>query len=300
MKTILIGAVTTTRRVLETMIEVDFPISYVFSLDDAVSENVSDYDPIFKTAEKYNVPYKKFKKINDEENVKIIKEIEPDYIFVIGLSQLVKDEIINAAKKGVVGFHPAPLPKYRGRATNVWQQLLGVKESAVSVFFIDDGIDSGDILAQEPYYIGDDDYCQDVLDKIDEAAIVAMRKVLIGLRDNTLVPVKQNDEEASYTLKRSPEDGLIDWNQSIKDIHLFIRAISKPYPGAFSMYDGKSKIVIYRAEILENKKYIGFNGQIAELRKDGFDVVCKDGLLRVTDYENVDNVKMFVGHRFRG
>ena len=300
MKTILIGAVTTTRRVLETMVEVDFPISYVFSLDDAVSENVSDYDPIFKTAEKYNVPYKKFKKINDEENVKIIKEIEPDYIFVIGLSQLVKDEIINAAKKGVVGFHPAPLPKYRGRATNVWQQLLGVKESAVSVFFIDDGIDSGDILAQEPYYIGDDDYCQDVLDKIDEAAIVAMRKVLIGLRDNTLVPVKQNDEEASYTLKRSPEDGLIDWNQSIKDIHLFIRAISKPYPGAFSMYDGKSKIVIYRAEILENKKYIGFNGQIAELRKDGFDVVCKDGLLRVTDYENVDNVKMFVGHRFRG
>ena len=300
MKTILIGAVTTSRRVLETMIEVDFPISYVFSLDDAVSENVSDYDPIFKTAEKYNVPYKKFKKINDEENVKIIKEIEPDYIFVIGLSQLVKDEIINAAKKGVVGFHPAPLPKYRGRATNVWQQLLGVKESAVSVFFIDDGIDSGDILAQEPYYIGDDDYCQDVLDKIDEAAIVAMRKVLIGLRDNTRIPVKQNDEEASYTLKRSPEDGLIDWNQSIKDIHLFIRAISKPYPGAFSMYDGKSKIVIYRAEILENKKYIGFNGQIAELRKDGFDVVCKDGLLRVTDYENVDNVKMFVGHRFRG
>ena len=300
MKTILIGAVTTTRRVLETMVEVNFPISYVFSLDDAVSENVSDYDPVFETAEKFNVPYKKFKKINDEENVKIIKEIEPDYIFVIGLSQLVKDEIINAAKKGVVGFHPAPLPKYRGRATNVWQQLLGVKESAVSVFFIDDGIDSGDILAQEPYYIGDDDYCQDVLDKIDEAAIVAMRKVLIGLRDNTLVPVKQNDEEASYTLKRSPEDGLIDWNQSIKDIHLFIRAISKPYPGAFSMYDGKSKIVIYRAEILENKKYIGFNGQIAELRKDGFDVVCKDGLLRVTDYENVDNVKMFVGHRFRG
>ena len=86
MKTILIGAVTTTRRVLETMVEVNFPISYVFSLDDAVSENVSDYDPVFETAEKFNVPYKKFKKINDEENVKIIKEIEPDYIFVIGLS----------------------------------------------------------------------------------------------------------------------------------------------------------------------------------------------------------------------
>ena len=300
MKTILIGAVTTTRRVLETMVEVNFPISYVFSLDDAVSENVSDYDPIFETAEKFNVPYKKFKKINDEENVKIIKEIEPDYIFVIGLSQLVKDEIINTAKKGVVGFHPAPLPKYRGRATNVWQQLLGVKESAVSVFFIDDGIDSGDILAQEPYYIDDNDYAQDVLDKGDEAAIIAMKRVLQQMMDGTLKPVKQDDSKASYTLKRSPEDGLIDWNLPIKDIHLFIRAVSRPYPGAFSFYDGKAKIIIYRAEMLPNDKYIGFNGQIAELRKDGFDVVCKDGLLRVTDYENVDNVKMFVGHRFRG
>lgn len=300
MKTILIGAVTTTRRVLETMVEVNFPISYVFSLDDAVSENVSDYDPVFKTAEKFNVPYKKFKKINDEENVKIIKEIEPDYIFVIGLSQLVKDEIINTAKKGVVGFHPAPLPKYRGRATNVWQQLLGVKESAVSVFFIDDGIDSGDILAQEPYYIDDNDYAQDVLDKGDEAAIIAMKRVLQQMMDGTLKPVKQDDSKASYTLKRSPEDGLIDWNLPIKDIHLFIRAVSRPYPGAFSFYDGKAKIIIYRAEMLPNDKYIGFNGQIAELRKDGFDVVCKDGLLRVTDYENVDNVKMFVGHRFRG
>lgn len=300
MKTILIGAVTTTRRVLETMVEVNFPISYVFSLDDAVSENVSDYDPVFKTAEKFNIPYKKFKKINDEENVKIIREIDPDYIFVIGLSQLVKDDIIKVAKKGVIGMHPAPLPKYRGRASNIWQHLLGEKKSALSIFFIDDGIDSGDILAQEPFEIADDDYCQDVCDKADEAAVVAMKRVLTQMLDGTLKPVKQNDEEATYTLKRSPEDGLIDWNQPIKDIHLLIRAISRPYPGAFSLYDGKSKIIIYKAEMLPNKRYIGFNGQIAEIREGSFDVVCKDGLLRVTDYENVDNVKMFVGHKLKG
>ena len=300
MKTVLIGAVTTTRRVLETMIEVDFPISYVFSLDDAVSENVSDYDPVFKTAEKFNVPYKKFKKINDEENVKIIKELEPDYIFVIGLSQLVKDDIINAAKTGVIGMHPAPLPKYRGRASNIWQHLLGVKESALSIFFIDDGIDSGDILAQEPFYIDDEDYCQDVCDKADEAAVVAMKRVLTQMLDNTLKPIKQNDDEATYTLKRSPEDGLIDWSKSIKDIHLLIRAISHPYPGAFSMYDGEHKIIIYRAEVLPNNRYIGFNGQIASINDDSFDIVCKDGLLRVTEYDNVDNVKLLAGHKLKG
>lgn len=299
MKTVLIGAVITTRRVLEEMIDVNFPISYVFSLDEERRNDVADYDPVYLTAEKNNIPFKKFKKINDEENVKIIQELEPDYIFVIGLSQLVKDDIIKSAKKGVIGFHPAPLPKFRGRAANVWQQLLGMKESKSTIFFIDQGIDSGDILEQETYTIEDSDYALDVCNKIDDAAVIAMRRLLLKMMDGTLNPIKQNDAEATYTLKRSPEDGLIDWSKPIKDIHLLIRAISDPYPGAFSMYDGEHKIIIYRAEILENTKYIGFNGQIAEITKEYIDVVCKDGLLRITNYVNEDNVKLFVGHKLK-
>ena len=299
MKTVLIGGVITTRRVLETMIELNFPISYVFSLDEEKINEVADYDPVYKTAEANNIPYKKFTRINDEDNVKIIKELNPDYIFVIGLSQLVKQDIISAAKIGVVGFHPAPLPKYRGRAANVWQQLLGEKESKSSIFFIDDGIDAGDILAQETYTIDDNDYAIDVCNKIDDAAVKGMRKVLTQMMDGTLKPIKQDESKATYTLKRTPEDGLIDWNEPLDKIHLFIRAISKPYPGAYSMYDGKHKFIIYRAEKLENNQYIGFNGQIAEINKDYIDVLCKDGLLRITEYENVDDVKLFVGHRLK-
>ena len=299
MKSVLIGSVTTSRKLLETMIEMKFPVSYVFSLGEEYSKEVSDYDPIHITAKNNNIPYKTFKKINEEENIKLIKEIEPDYIFVIGLSQLVSDEIIKAAKIGCVGFHPAPLPKFRGRASNVWQQLLGVKESKISLFFIDNGIDSGDILAQEPYYISETDYAQDVLDNSDIAAIKAARRMLQEMMDGTLKPIKQNEAEATYTLKRTPEDGVIDWNLPIDKLHLFIRAISRPYPGAFSMYDGKHKVVIYRADKLENNKYIGFNGQIAEINEDNFVIVCEDGLLRVTDYENIDNVKLIVGHRFK-
>lgn len=299
MKTILIGSVTTTRKLLETMIEMNFPVSYVFSLDEKYSKNVSDYDPVHITAEKNNIPYKTFRKINDIENVSIIKEIEADFIFVIGLSQLISDEIINSAKVGCVGFHPAPLPKFRGRASNVWQQLLGVKESKSTLFFIDSGIDSGDILGQETYYIGDNDYAQDVCDNSDIAAVKAARKVLQEIMDGTLKPIKQNDNEATYTLKRTPEDGVIDWNLPIDELHLFIRAISKPYPGSFSMYDGEHKVIIYRADKLENNKYYGFNGQIAEINDQYIDIVCNGGLLRVTEYENVDNVKLIVGHRFK-
>ena len=110
---------------------------------------------------------------------------------------------------------------------------------------------------------------------------------------------KQNEEEATYLLRRAPEDGLIDWDAPIKEIHTLIRAVSRPFPGAFGLYDGKHQLIIWRAEIMENKKYIGMRGQIAHITKEYIDVVCKDGLLHITDYSNVDNVKLFAGHKLR-
>lgn len=78
-----------------------------------------------------------------------------------------------------------------------------------------------------------------------------------------------------------------------------VRAVSRPFPCTFGMYDGKHQVIIWRAEIIENNKYIGMNGQIAEVGNDHIDVVCKDGLLRITEYENVDDVKIFAGHKLR-
>lgn len=299
MKSVLIGSVGSSKQILEAMLEVGFPITCVFSLDEEASSDVSGYQPIHEIAEKNGIAYKKFKKINDQENVDLIKSIEPDYIFVIGLSQLVKKEIIDSAKVGVVGFHPTPLPKMRGRAANVWQVLLGVHETKCSLFFIDEGTDSGDILGQEEYVIEDTDYACDVERKINEALFTLSKRVLCQILDGSIHPVKQNEEEATYLLKRSPEDGIINWNLPINEIHRLIRAVSHPYPGAFGMYDGKHKIVIWKAEIEENKKFIGMNGQIAEIGENYIDIVCRDGLLHITDYENLDNVKMFIGHKLR-
>ena len=299
MKSILIGSVGSSKEMLQAMIEVGFPVTCVFSLDEEASANVSGYQPIHELAEKHGIQYKKFRKINESENIELIKSIAPDYIFVIGLSQLVKKEIIDSAKIGVVGFHPTALPKMRGRAANVWQVLLGVHDAKVSLFFIDEGTDSGDILGQEPYVIEDTDYAEDVGRKIDEAASKLSRRVLCQIMDGTLHPQKQNEEEATYLLRRAPEDGLIDWNLPIKDIHTLIRAVSHPFPGAFGMYDGKHPLIIWRAEMLENRKYIGMNGQIAEIAEEHIDIVCRDGLLRAIDFENVDGVKIFVGHKLR-
>lgn len=299
MKLILIGSVGSSKVALEEMIKMNFPIDLVYSLDEKYSDNVSGYEPIHELAKAHNISYRKFKNINDEINVKEIKQLNPDYIFVIGLSQLVKREIIGAAKKGVIGFHPTPLPKFKGRAPLVWQVLLGVRETKCTLFFIDEGIDSGDIIGQKVYVIDDSDYVIDVQQKCREAFKRLLVDVLPQLLDGSVKTIKQNEEEATYLLKRTPEDGLINWNESVETIQTLIRAVSRPYPGAFSHYNGQHKVIFWKADYLINKKYVGLLGQIAKITGEYMDVVCKNGLLRVYDYQNIDQVKFRVGNKFK-
>lgn len=178
MKNIVVESVGSSRVLLKEMVKIGFPVDMVFSLDEKYSKNVSGYDPIHEVAEANGIPYTKFKKISDPENIEIIKKIEPDYIFVVGLSQLVPQEMINLARKGVVGFHPTPLPKFRGRAALVWQILLGVRNTKCTLFMIDEGMDSGDILGQEDYIIEDTDYAIDVREKLLVAISKLSNKVL--------------------------------------------------------------------------------------------------------------------------
>lgn len=299
MKSVLIGSVLSSNIVLEEMIGCNFPVDLVLALDESCSENVSGYYPIHKTAQAHGIPYRTFSKINAPEIIAQLKEIQPDYIFVMGLSQLIKQELMDCAKVGTVGLHPTALPKFRGRAVMVWQQLLGVKESAMTMFFIDEGTDSGDILGQEPYEILDTDYAMDLENRSNEALQRLARRILPGLMAGTVVPWKQNEEDATYLLIRRPEDGQIDWKEPIEKVHLLIRAVSDPYPGAFGMYDGEHPVIIWRAEIVKDSRYIGIPGQIAEIHPDYLLVVGTGGMLKVTQWENVDNVKLFVGHKFK-
>lgn len=299
MKSILIGSVSSSQVVLEELIRADCPPEFVFSLDEGVSNSVSSYFPLHETAQIYGIPWQKFRKIGEVEDTETITALAPDYIFVVGLSQIVRDPILNAAKKGVIGLHPTPLPKYRGRAAMVWQMLLGLEESAVSLFLIDKGIDSGPILGQEPYRIKPNDYAEDMEHNCLTALRTLLRRVIPQLRNGTIQPIPQREEDATYLLKRGPEDGVIDWDRPIRDIHRLIRAVSHPYPGAFSHYDGKHLVTFWRAEIQENPGYIGFPGQIAERGETSFSVLCRDGLLRVTDYSCEKSFHIFVGHRFR-
>lgn len=299
MKVVVIGSVSSTNVLLEEMVKHDIKIYRIFSLHEEKKNSVSGYFPLHEFAKNNNIDYTTFKKINDDHIVKIIQNIKPDYIFVTGLSQIICKEIIESARIGVIGNHPTDLPKFRGRAAIPWLILLGVKKSKVSLFFIDEGVDSGDIIDKEEYKISNSDYALDVINKVNKAFRMMLKRVLPKLEKFELNSAKQNHQAATYLLKRKPEDGLIKWDNSGSQIISLIRASSNPYPGAFSYYKGNNKIIIWRASFINNSKYIGISGQIAEISKDNVYIVCNDGLLKIEEYSIENNVRLILGEKLK-
>lgn len=294
---IFVGSVISSEIILRSLIENGLPPDKVFSLKEEYSANVSGYSDLSKIAREHGIDYVDFKNINDDAHVRVMEEMAPDYIFIVGLSQLVSPRIINAPRKGVIGFHPTALPKFRGRAAIPWQILLGVRESKSSLFYIDEGTDTGEIIDQETYLIGDEDYAEDVEAALNAALQRMVPRVVQKIKDDALTSRPQDENAATYLLKRVPEDGRIDWNDSVRDIHKLIRATSRPYPGAFSTYKDK-KIIFWRGEVHENNKYYGLPGQIIQAGEDGIDIFCKDGILRITDYETESGVRFIDGNKF--
>ncbi len=295
--TVFIGSVISSRIALETLIEQGIRIDLVCSLDEEAAGNVSDYYPLHRIAEKFQLPCMKFRKINAEDVIQRIRAAEPDFIFVIGLSQIITSEILNMAKEYVIGFHPTPLPKYRGRAALPWMILMGEKKLKVTLLKLDEGMDSGDIICQYPYEIEDSDYAADVYDKVCEAMRQALIQCLPTVYDGSAKFLPQKEEEATYLLIRRPEDGRIEWKQSAEEIARLVRAASRPYPGAFTNYQDE-KLVIWKAHALENWKYTGLPGQIAWLNDIGeIGVVTGEGMLVITEYE-YQGKKLTVGHKF--
>lgn len=295
--TVFIGSVISSRVALETLIEQGVKIDLVCSLEEEAAANVSDYYPLHRVAEKFQLPYIKFKKINSEDVMQRIRAVQPDFIFVIGLSQIIASDILNMAKEYAIGFHPTPLPKYRGRAALPWMILLGERKLKVTLLKLDEGMDSGDIICQYPYEIEDSDYAADVYDKVCQAMRQGLIQCLPAIYNDSVMFLPQKEEEATYLLIRRPEDGRIEWKRTAAEIARLVRAASRPYPGAFTTYYDE-KLVIWKAYALENQRYIGLPGQIAWIRDSGeIGVVTEDGILVITEYEH-EGKRLTTGHKF--
>lgn len=242
----------------ESLIKAGNKVSGIFTIPEQFNISYSPGKPVrnylfrdFRVlSEKYSIPLvtvtgdlASFKKQ--------LETMQPDLIIAVGWYYIIPKKMLSLAPLGGVGIHASLLPKYRGNAPLVWAMINGETTTGVSLFYFSDGVDNGDIIAQKVITIDEGDSIMHVLDKAKEASVQILLDYIPRIADHTAPRIPQNDFDATYFPKRSPADGLIDWSWSTKAIKNFIRAQSKPYPGAFFYQEGR-KITIWDADIEEN------------------------------------------------
>lgn len=294
-KIAIAGAVNSSKKTLEKLIEHQLDLQLILSLNPMLNKNVSGYQDLKEVASNHGLKSDYFNNINDDEVIAKIKQKDIDYLFVVGLSQLITDKVLNSVHKSCIGYHPTKLPEGRGRATIAWS-ILGEIEPAVTFFEIDKGMDSGKIYFQKKVELEENDYAQDLIDKLMSAIDDGLDEFLPLLNQNGLNPTEQDEEDATYVEIRRPQDGFINWRDSSHQIHTLIRATSKPLPGAYSIIDN-SKIIIWKAEIDKKLKIKGVPGRIIKVENQIFWVQTGDFPLKVTDYSTDDEVSIKLGKK---
>ena len=282
MRIVFIGTVKFSLKILEKLLDLNANIVGVCTKKE--SNFNADYADLSPLCKQNNIPYKYVDDINKQENIDWIKSLKPDIIFCFGWSSLIKNELLNLAPLGIVGYHPTKLPQNRGRHPLIWTLVLGLEKSASTFFFMDEGADSGDILSQVDFEIDYADDAKSLYIKVIDIALKQVEDFLPKLENRNFNKIKQDHSKANYWRKRIKKDGEIDFRMSSRAIYNLVRALTKPYVGAHLIYQGKD-IKVWKVEEVEiNLKNIE-PGKVLEVKNNTILVKCFDKAVRILEHE---------------
>lgn len=254
-------------------------------------------DPILEAwSRKLDIPFLIEKNVNDSEFLKTIEQYDADIFISMSYNQILKKEILSIPPKGFINCHAGSLPFYRGRNPLNWVLINGEKEFGITVHFVDEGIDTGDIIIQKTFPITINDTYKSLLD----LAIIECANILLDaikqIQDDTYTRTKQIDihEVGTYFGKRVEGDEILNFNQNSKKIHDFIRALAAPGPGARAFINDK-EIVIHESRLIKNApKYISTIGEVIGRDKDGVTVKTKDSSILITKVSELNQNNVFI------
>jgi len=233
---------------LKEALAMPIPITALVTLGEEAKTVMYDGMEINKWHE-LGLPVHEINIINEEEG--LLRSLAPDLIIMCGWRQIVGKEILALPTQGFVGFHPTLLPRGRGPAPLINSILQGFTESGLTMFYVTEGLDNGDLIGQEKFVINDNDHVADVYEKV----IIAGRKLIrqyLPLLIAGKAPRTPQDESKSFVFpKRTLKDNEINLEkESPEEIFRKIKALSHPYKGAYLRLGGK-KLIIWRAELKE-------------------------------------------------
>jgi len=257
------------------------------------------YASLFNFASKNNLNVIRGKG-KDVSVLEFVKALAPDLIWVTDYRYILPSHLFSTAKYGAINLHPSLLPRYRGRASVNWAILRGETEVGLTAHFIDEGVDTGDIITQLAIKLDRDQDVGDVLIALMPKYRKITRDVLSFFASGVVPRRAQDHSKGSLFSARNPEDGRVDWSQSAENIRNLVRAVTHPYPGAFceSQY---GRIFIWKACIGDTANVtVDQPGAVVELsEKNNPRIQCGDGVLEIVDctLEDGSAVHLVAGDR---
>jgi len=225
------------------------------------------------------------------------RALKPDLQVMAFVTLFVPEEFLNIPTYGSIQYHPSLLPKYRGPSAINWPIIQGETETGLSIFWPDDGLDTGDVLLQKKTHIGPEDSLGTVyFERLFPLGVEAMLEAVDLVKAGRAPRIKQDDAKATYEGRCSTDNARIDWGKPWRQIHNLIRGCN-PAPGAWTSLDGHA-LQVFEAKPLPavSPKGIGGKmGEIVEVATDGFTVVCADGRIKVLRVKTHDGPKVAAG-----
>jgi methionyl-tRNA formyltransferase len=232
---------------LDALLRAGADVPAVFTHDDDPGEEVW-FRSVRHLAEAHHIPVFAPPGVNTPEWITRVAAFHPDFIFSFYYRRLLATEVLATARRGALNLHGSLLPKYRGRCPVNWVLVHGERESGVTLHYMVEKPDRGDIVAQRAVPITDDDTALTLFHKLTDAAALLMRETYPRLCAGTAPRVPQDHSRASYFGGRRPQDGRIDWSQPARTAFNLVRAVTHPYPGAFSTWHGR-KLYIWQSHL---------------------------------------------------
>lgn len=283
MKTAFIGTVKFSEDALRKLIDMGIDIDLVVTKRESGIN--SDHADLTDICRDKNIEYVCTATVNTSEVKGLLRKKAPEYIFCFGWSELLDEEILDIPEYGTIGFHPALLPKNRGRHPIVWALALGLEKTGSTFFMMDKGVDSGDILSQKEIVVDYHDDAATLYQKITDTALGQLEELLPELKEGTYKRIPQVQGAGNNWRKRGSEDGQIDWRMDSFTIYNLVRALSHPYVGAHFTWKGQDVKCWKVEEVTECQNSHIEHGKIMEVFEDGtFVVKAGNNCVRILEY----------------
>jgi UDP-4-amino-4-deoxy-L-arabinose formyltransferase/UDP-glucuronic acid dehydrogenase (UDP-4-keto-hexauronic acid decarboxylating) len=262
---------------IEALLRNGFEIAAVFTHTEDPGETIW-FDSVSELAASRNIPVFAPEDINHPIWVRKIRDIAPDIIFSFYYRNMVGTQILDIPPAGCLNLHGSLLPRYRGRCPINWVLVKGEKETGVTLHYMTPRPDDGDIVGQKRITISEDDTAKSLHQKAASASSVMLDEVLPQIKKGAAVRHPQDHSQASYYGGRSPKDGEIDWTMSAQEIRNLVRAVTRPYPGAFGSVGDRKYLLWAVTELDDDDRRLGPG---AVLSADPLVIACGKGALRV-------------------